>query len=136
MFDDILKKMITFTAFKISKYTNILKFKLIVHHTLIFCIDGNISTNSPEGIHQDGMDFIMSAFIVERKNIKGAKSIIYNNMFNKFNKILEITLKEGYGILQPDMNTSLWHEVTEIFSIDKNKPAYRSSIGFDFEVIK
>ncbi|MDY3245082.1 2OG-Fe dioxygenase family protein [Campylobacter sp.] len=47
------------------------------------CKDGKKSTNSPEGIHQDGMDFIMSAFVIDRKNINGAKSIIYENDKNK-----------------------------------------------------
>ena len=73
----------------IKKY----KFAITVHHTFIFCKDGKKSTNSPEGIHQDGMDFIMSAFVIDKKNINGAKSIIYAN--DKKTKIFETILKNG-----------------------------------------
>lgn len=52
------------------------------------------------------MDFIMSAFVVERKNIRGAKSIIY--MEDKKTRIFETILKEGQGILQVDANSPLW----------------------------
>ncbi|WP_419654029.1 2OG-Fe dioxygenase family protein [Campylobacter lanienae] len=52
---------------------------MTAHHTLIFCENGRKSINSPEGIRQDGMDFIMSAFVIDRQNINGAKSIIYAN---------------------------------------------------------
>ncbi|MCR2089001.1 2OG-Fe dioxygenase family protein [Campylobacter upsaliensis] len=72
----------------------------------MFCQDFVGATNSPEGIHQDGMDFIMSAFVVERKNIRGAKSIIY--MEDKKTRIFETILKDGQGILQVDANSPLW----------------------------
>ncbi|WP_181565934.1 2OG-Fe dioxygenase family protein [Campylobacter hyointestinalis] len=61
LFDDDLRSMLKFISFKIGKYTKKYKFAITAHHTLIFCENGRKSTNSPEGIHQDGMDFIMSA---------------------------------------------------------------------------
>lgn len=134
LFDDDLRKIIFFVLNKIRSFTGFSNFQLIVHHTFIFCENANIATNSPEGVHQDGMDFIMSAFVVERKNVKGAKSIIYGG--DKKNKLFECTLKDGQGILQADLNTDLWHEVTEISQIDLNEMAYRSSIGFDVKVLQ
>ncbi|MCR2055718.1 2OG-Fe dioxygenase family protein [Campylobacter helveticus] len=104
------------------------------HHTFIFCQGCESATNSPEGIHQDGMDFIMFAFVVERKNVNGAKSIVYAE--DKETKIFEAVLKEGQGLLQADLHSSLWHEVTEISSLNPNEMAYRSSIGFDIECLK
>lgn len=50
---------------------------MIIHHILVECVNGDSATNSPEGIHQDGMDCIVSAFVVESRNICGAKSIVY-----------------------------------------------------------
>ncbi|TWO22555.1 hypothetical protein YZ82_01755 [Campylobacter hyointestinalis] len=61
LFDDDLRSMLKFVSFKIGRYTKKYKFAITAHHTLIFCENGRKSTNSPEGIHQDGMDFIMSA---------------------------------------------------------------------------
>ena len=48
-----------------------------------------------KSIHQDGMDFIVSAFMVESKNIYGAKSIVY--LEDKKTKIFQTILKEGQG---------------------------------------
>lgn len=134
LFDDDLRKIILFVLNRMRSYTSFSNFWFTIHHTFIFCENGTTATNSPEGIHQDGMDFIVSAFVVERKNIKGAKSIIYNG--DKKNKIFECVLKDGQGILQADLNTTLWHEVTEISQINLNEIAYRSSIGFDIEILK
>lgn len=97
LFDDDLRSMLKFVSFKLGAHLKKYKFAITVHHTFIFCNDGKKSTNSPEGIHQDGMDFIMSAFVVDRKNICGAKSIIYTN--DKKTKIFETVLKDGHGII-------------------------------------
>ncbi|WP_096015735.1 MULTISPECIES: 2OG-Fe dioxygenase family protein [Campylobacter] len=134
LFDCDLRAMLKFTSFKIGRYIKKSKFAITVHHTFIFCENGRKSTNSPEGIHQDGMDFIMSAFVIDRQNINGAKSIIYKN--DKKTKIFETILKNGQGIIQPDLNSGLWHEVTEISQININEVGYRSSIGFDIEVLE
>lgn len=75
----------------------------------------------------------MSAFVIDRQNINGAKSIIYAD---KKRKIFETILKNGQGIIQPDLNSELWHEVTEISQININEVGYRSSVGFDIEVLQ
>lgn len=76
----------------------------------------------------------MFAFVVERKNVNGAKSIVYAE--DKETKIFEAILKEGQGLLQADLHSSLWHEVTQILPLNPNEMAYRSSIGFDIECLK
>lgn len=132
--DENLIKVIKFIFLEIRKFLDFSEARLIIHHVLIECVDGESATNSPEGIHQDGMDYIVSAFVLESKNICGAKSIVY--LEDKKTKIFQTTLKEGQGILQVDKNSSLWHEVTEIRPINKNLPAFRSSIGFDIEIVR
>lgn len=104
----------------------------VIHHTQVFCYPEISSTNSPEGIHQDGMDYIVSALVVERNNIKGGKSIVYGN--DKRTRILETELKPGQGILQPDRGSELWHTVTPITSKDGLESGARSTIGFDFTI--
>ncbi len=90
-------------------------------------------SNSPEGIHQDGMDYILSALIVERENISGGESIIYYP--DSKTEIYKKTLQVGEGIFQADSNTDLWHYVTDFSPIDSNKPGVRSTIGFDFKIV-
>jgi hypothetical protein len=106
---------------------------IIVHHTLVYCFNNETGTNSPEGIHQDGMDYVVSALVIERHNIQGAKSIIYGQ--DAKTKILELTLHSGQGILQPDDKTDLWHEVTPITCLATKKSGYRASMGFDISVL-
>lgn len=133
LFDDNLVKIIKFVFLEIKKFLDFSEAHLIIHHTLIECINGESATNSPEGIHQDGMDYIVSAFVVESQNICGAKSILY--LEDKKTKIFQTTLKEGQGILQADKDSFLWHKVTDIQPIHSDLPAFRSSIGFDIEII-
>ena len=54
----------------------------------------------------------------------------------KKTKIFETILKNAQGIIQPDLNSELWHEVTEISQININEVGYRSSVGFDIEVLE
>ncbi len=113
-------------------WSHVKSFKLIVHHTLIKCYAGQVSTNSPEGIHQDGMDYIVSALVVERRGVNGGKSIIYGS--DKMTPIFEMELKAGQGILQPDLGTDLWHEVTPLTLENSIEDGFRSTIGFDIDL--
>ena len=96
-----------------------------VHQVRQICYPNIESHNSPEGIHKDGVDFIVSALVINKINIKGGKSIIYDK--NK-EKIYEKILNEGEGIFQEDK--TLWHYVEPISSIN-NYIGYRDIIGID-----
>lgn len=109
------------------------KFNIVVHHTIVFCYPDMHGSNAPEGIHQDGIDFIISAFVLERKNILGGKSIIYGK--DKKTPIFQGTLMPGQGILQPDKNSELWHSVTPIECDSGDNIGYRSTLGFDITLL-
>lgn len=129
--DDDLIEILKYFALKISGDNyRARKIKAIVHHTQIVCFPEISATNSPEGIHQDGMDYIVSALVVESRNFLGGKSIIYGR--DKLTPIVEVSLAPGQGVFQPDRGTDLWHTVTPIFSKDGINPGMRSTIGFDF----
>ena len=96
-----------------------------VHQVRQMCYPNITAHNSPEGIHRDGADYIVSALIINRSNINGGMSIIYDE--NK-KKIYESILKEGEGIFQEDKK--LWHYVEKIESIN-NFIGYRDILGFD-----
>lgn len=134
LFDDDLKNMILYIANKIrSSNKSINKLKFVIHHTMVYSLLTQISSNSPEGVHQDGMDYIVSALVVDKVNISGGKSIIYGE--DKKTPIFEVELQSGYGLFQPDANTNLWHEVTPITLIDEKNVGFRSIIGFDVEIV-
>jgi len=87
--------------------------------------------NAPEGIHQDGADYIVSALVIERRNVQGGTSIIYGP--DKQTIYLTVTLQPGQGIFQADQGSDLWHDVTPIV-LELNSSGgegVRNILGFD-----
>lgn len=91
--------------------------------------------NAPEGIHQDGCDYIVSALVIERAGIVGGESIVYGP--DKKTEYLRRTLAPGEGIFQADRGSPLWHYVTPIQEDPAVSPDYghRAIIGFDVDVV-
>ena len=81
--------------------------------------------NSPEGIHRDGADYIVSAFVINRYNIEGGESIIYNK--NK-QTIYKTILEDKEGIYQEDIDQ--WHYVTPISTFNEGL-GFRDILGVD-----
>ena len=99
---------------------------------------------APEGVHQDGADFIVSAIVIDKKNCIGGESRIYSGkpqelqyVDNSEDKLLiaKYTLSIGEGAFQADTLTGYWHEVTPIKLVDSSQEAYRAMLGFDFHLI-
>ena len=86
---------------------------------------------APEGVHQDGADFIVSGLVVDRVNVKGGVSRIYYD--RKGTLALEHELRVGEGVFQADNLQNYWHEITPIFPIDPSQLAYRSIVGLDID---
>ena len=105
------------------------KLDISLHQVRQICYPNVQSHNSPEGIHQDGVDFIVSALVMNRTNIEGGESILYDVYKNE---IYRTTLYPGEGIFQEDRK--LWHFVTPIKSID-NCVGYRDILGIDINII-
>ena len=85
--------------------------------------------NAPEGIHQDGADYIVSALIFNKYNIINDNSIIYNN---NLEQLYQTQLQEGEGIFQND--TDLWHDITTL-QAQPGYLGYRDILGLDLNII-
>jgi hypothetical protein len=105
------------------------KLNLHVHQVRQICYPYVDSHNSPEGIHKDGSDFIISAYVINRSNIVGGESMIYDSDKKLIHKKL---LHSNNGIFQDDKN--LYHYVTPIKSVD-NHIGYRDILGIDINII-
>lgn len=120
----------------VTKITSIVNFfnpnnsiyQMDIHQIRLLAYPNLNSDNSPEGMHQDGADFIVSALVLNKHNIVGGNSIIYDN--NK-NEIYKDNLEVGDFILQEDKN--LWHDITPIKALD-GYIGYRDILGFDLKV--
>ena len=86
------------------------------------------SHNSPEGIHRDGASYIVSAFVVNRSNVGGGESIIYDE--HKIEEY-ETILKKGEGMFMEDMVQ--YHYVEPIHALN-NCLGFRDILGIDIKL--
>lgn len=105
----------------------------IVCHQMGLWATPDGASNAPEGIHQDGADYIVSALVLERRNVSGGESVVYGP--DKSTEYLRDTLREGEGIFQADAGSSLWHGVTPIRPTEPGAAAYRNILGYDIHVL-
>ncbi|MEC4339304.1 2OG-Fe dioxygenase family protein [Stenotrophomonas pavanii] len=87
---------------------------------------------APEGVHQDGADYIVSALVIRRHNVCGGNSRVYLGRGGRL--LLSHTLAEGQGLFQPDARSPLWHEVTAIHA-DSDAGGERMILGLDIHVL-
>ncbi|HDM8440049.1 2OG-Fe dioxygenase family protein [Yersinia enterocolitica] len=105
-------------------------------HQISLIIDGSTPqvSNSPEGLHQDGSDYIVSALVIDKYNIEGGTSKLY--CLERDELIKSHTLECGEGLFHIDKNSSIWHQVTPIKLKEPSiKSGYRNILGFDFNYI-
>jgi len=101
-------------------------------HQMLTYASPNGGSPAPEGRHQDGSDFIVSALVVERNNVVGGASTIYYDRSGHA-ALGPLELQPGDGILQADMYLDLWHDVSPIYPRDESHEAYRSILGLDLD---
>ena len=98
--------------------------------------------NSPEGAHEDGADFIVSALVVNRINLNGGESQILEKLEDGTKEIIfKHTLQPGEFIFQADTGeeliygNDLWHHVTPFSIADASQgEGWRDIIGFDISL--
>jgi len=131
---EFLKLLSSLAYMAASINPQIRKQSITMHQVSIVTDADTLGDNSPEGIHQDGSDFIVSALVVARQGITGGQSVVYGS--DKTTEYLRHELKPGEGIFQEDKNSTLWHDVTPIHL---NREAHaeegmRNIFGFDIDV--
>jgi hypothetical protein len=104
-----------------------------LHQMLTYADDSAGREPAPEGMHQDGSQFIVSALVIERQNVVGGISRIYYN--KNHGLALETQLLPGYGILQSDTHNEYWHHVSAVYPLDPAQIAYRSILGLDIDFV-
>ncbi|MBI4067913.1 2OG-Fe dioxygenase family protein [Candidatus Kaiserbacteria bacterium] len=133
--NDIQKLIRCFANMVHELHPNAEHLRMHMHHMFVFADISGAGTNAPEGIHQDGSDYIVSALVIERAGIVGGESVVY--ALDKKTEYLRRTLAPGEGIFQADKDR-LWHYVTPIKEDPDTFPRYghRSILGFDIDIIR
>lgn len=120
------------------------KAKIVVHFMSVKSTTDHPGDNSPEGAHEDGADYIVSALVINRINIIGGESQIIEQLKNGQKDIIySYALQPGEFIFQADSQdqhiygTDLWHHVTPFAVDDLSKgEGWRDIIGFDINIWK
>ena len=102
---------------------------------------GRLAENSPEGVHEDGVDYIVSALVVARHNVRGGVSEVHEQLPDGTRVLLhEQTLEPGEFIFQADtgeearFGNDLWHYVTPMALTDAAEAGWRDILGIDIEL--
>jgi hypothetical protein len=114
--------------------TRVKEISVDVHQVRQICYPKINSHNSAEGIHQDGADYIIPALVLNRFNIRGGVSSVYNN---RKDQIYRTMLGEDEFIFQDDR--VLYHYVTPIryhLSDGFEEYGYRDLLGLDITILE
>lgn len=105
-------------------------------HVMRLLVRKDPKTNTPEGKHQDGADYIIM-FIANRHNVEGGISQVFEKKGeDSFVLIKEKLLDAGQGLFMSDASSNLYHEVTPFSLVNKNEQGYRDLFGFDISIVK
>lgn len=103
----------------------------VLHQVMVVARPGVSGHPAPEGRHQDGVDYIVSAVVIERRNVTGGVSTICRGRDGT--ALLEVELAAGEGIFQADAGSPLWHEVTAVQAIGADD-GHRMTLGIDLNI--
>lgn len=142
LFFEFLKK-ISLYAQKITPHINIKQLKISAHFMSVKARKAVPGNNSPEGAHEDGSHFIVSALVINRQNIEGAKSQVIEKMpSGEMVTIFEHTLQPGEFLFQADTGeekhygNDLWHYVTPFYIQNEKEESWRDIIGLDITIVE
>jgi hypothetical protein len=110
------------------------RMKLIVHQVSTVARTDHPGTSSPEGAHQDGADYIVSALVVAKSEVDGGMSrLFFDDTREPF---FSTTLAPRQGLFHADARTCIWHDATPITYIGANEQGtgFRNTIGVDVYV--
>lgn len=140
LFYNFLRKVAQY-AQKITPYIKAQKMQITAHFMSVQAKKGVPGNNSPEGAHEDGADFIISALVIDRANITGGKSQVFEKVTNgELVNIFERELQPGEFLFQADTGeekhygNDLWHYVTPFYVEPTAQEAWRNIIGLDIMI--
>jgi len=120
------------------------KASITVHFMSVKATSATPGDNSPEGAHEDGAAYIVSALVINRFNVTGGETQILEQVSKKKKKkelLVKYTLQPGEFAFQADtgeekiFGNDLWHHVTPFHLTDaQQKEGWRDIIGLDIVI--
>jgi hypothetical protein len=114
------------TKVKEQRHAPVHRLELTLHQVIV-SVDAETPFILPDGIHQDGSDFIVSAIPIIMNNVIAPVSTIYDA---NLHPILETQLGIGQGLLHDDR--TYWHGVSTLCS--SGTAGKRGTLGLDVQL--
>ncbi len=99
-----------------------------LHQFRIEARDGRLGKPTPEGVHRDGVDFVI-VVMIKRVNIDSGATTIFNL---EHELVGEFTLRETFDMVLVN-DRKLYHGVTPISPLDATAEAYRDVLVITFK---
>lgn len=111
-----------------SRIANNNQWQIELHQFRIEARDGQKGNPTPEGVHRDGVDFVL-VVMINRVNIESGATTIYN-LENQL--VGEFTLLETFDMAIVD-DHKVYHGVTPIEQLDHSQEAYRDVLVITYK---
>lgn len=95
----------------------------IESHQFRITTDGGVGLPTPEGVHQDGVDFV-AIILIDRHQVSGGETRVYSG--NGAEEV-HLTLREACSMLLLD-DTRVLHETTAIFPLQGVEGGWRDTL--------
>ncbi|MCZ6471634.1 MAG: 2OG-Fe dioxygenase family protein [Gammaproteobacteria bacterium] len=122
-----LAALLEFGARLFSQVSANASWHIELHQFRIEARDGQKGSPTPEGVHRDGVDFVI-VVMIKRVNIESGATSIYN-LDNQL--VGEFTLQETFDMAIVN-DKKVYHGVTPITQLDPNEDAYRDVLVITF----
>lgn len=135
--DKMFQDMLCGVASMLEKVASPVKsFSMDIHQVMSVATHNASGDNAPEGRHQDGADYIVSALLVERKNIAGGISSIGDK--EDATQYFRHELQAGEGLFHCDLGSDIWHDISKVnYQLDRGSKldfGFRSTFGIDIHL--
>jgi hypothetical protein len=112
-----------------SQITGNPQWHIELHQFRIEARDGRMGKPTPEGVHRDGVDFVI-VVMIKRVNIDSGATTIYD-LDNQL--VGEFTLRDPFDMVLVN-DRKLYHGVTAISQIDADTEAFRDVLVITFKL--
>ena len=110
-----------------SQISTVSQWHIELHQFRIEARDGKLGKPTPEGVHRDGVDFVI-VVMIKRVNIDSGATTIYN-LDNQL--VGEFMLREAFDMVLVN-DRKVYHGVTPINQIDPDAEAFRDVLVMTF----
>jgi hypothetical protein len=118
---------LTFACLPIAAGRRATSWEVRVHQIRIVGLPGEPGFPAPEGIHQDGTDFL-TLHLVRRRNVVGADTTIYDLDRKPITTHTMLEPLDSFILEDP----RVFHGVTPVYSADGRTAGTRDVVGVDF----